>query len=150
MIRLIHVTDLMVTVAAPIEIGATHAGTRRVIPITGGEAKGPGLRGQVLPAGADFQVLRHDGVIDLHARYAIQTGDGAMIYVENTGLRHGPADAMEKLQRGEEVDASLLYFRTTPRFETGAEPYLWLTRHVFVAEGIRRTDCVELAVYQIL
>ena len=150
MIRLIHVTDLMVTVAAPIEIGATHAGARRVIPITGGEAKGPGMRGQVLPAGTDFQVLRHDGVIDLHARYAIQTADGAMIYVENTGLRHGPADAMEKLQRGEAVDSGLIYCRTTPRFETGTEPYPWLTRHVFVAEGVRRTDCVKLAVYQIL
>ena len=73
-----------------------------------------------------------------------------MIYIENTGLRHGPADAMEKLQRGEGVDPRLLYFRTTARFETGAEPYLWLTRHVFVAEGVRRTDSVELAVYQIL
>ena len=150
MIRLVHITDLMITVAPPIEIASTYTGIRRLIPITGGEAKGPGLRGRVLPAGADFQVLRHDGVAELNARYAIQTGDGAMIYIENTGLRHGPADAMEKLQRGEAVDPSLLYFRTTPRFETGAEPYLWLTRHVFVAEGARRPDCVELAVYQIL
>jgi hypothetical protein len=150
MIRLVHITDLMITVAPPIEIASTYTGIRRLIPITGGEAKGPGLRGRVLPAGADFQVLRHDGVAELNARYAIQTGDGAMIYIENTGLRHGPADAMEKLQRGEVVDPSLLYFRTTPRFETGAEPYLWLTRHVFVAEGARRPDCVELAVYQIL
>ncbi|HEY1494969.1 MAG TPA: DUF3237 domain-containing protein [Candidatus Solibacter sp.] len=150
MIRLVHVTDLIVTVAPPIEIGATHAGTRRVIPITGGEAKGPGLCGRVLPAGGDFQVLRRDGVAELNARYAIQTDDGAMIYIENTGLRHGPANAMEKLQRGETVDPGIIYFRTTPRFETGAEPYLWLTRHVFVAEGARRPDCVELAVFQIL
>ncbi len=150
MIRLVHVTDLIVTVAPPIDIGATYAGIRRVIPITGGEAKGPGLRGRVLPAGADFQVLRHDGVAELNARYAIQADDGAMIYIENSGLRHGPADAMETLQRGEAVDPGLLYFRTTPRFETGADPYLWLTRHVFVAEGVRRPDCVELAVYQIL
>jgi hypothetical protein len=150
MIRLVHVTDLIVTIAPPIEIGATYAGMRRVIPITGGEAKGPVLCGRILPAGADFQVLRHDGVAELNARYTIQTDDGAMIYIENTGLRHGPADAMEKLQRGEAVDPSLPYFRTTPRFETGAEPYLWLTRHVFVAEGVRRPDCVEPAVYQIL
>ena len=150
MIRLVHVTDLIITVAPPIEIGATHAGMRRVIPITGGEAKGPELRGRILPAGGDFQVLRPDGVAELDARYAIQTDDGAMIYIENTGLRHGPADAMEKLQSGEGVDPRLLYFRTTPRFETGAESYLWLTRHVFVAEGARRPDSVELAVYQIL
>jgi hypothetical protein len=110
------------------------------------EAKGPGLCGRVLPAGGDFQVLRHDGVAELNARYAIQTDDGVMIYIENTG----PADAIEKLQRGEAVDPSLLYFRTNPRFDTGAETYLWLIRHVFVAEGARRPDSVELAVYQIL
>jgi hypothetical protein len=150
MIALVHVTDLIVTVGQPIEIGSTAAGVRRLIPITGGEARGPRLHGRVVPGGADYQMLRRDGVTELDARYAIQTGDGILIYIENTGLRHGPADAMERLQRGEEVDPSLIYFRTAPRFETAAESYLWLTRHLLAAEGVRRPDRVELAVYQIM
>ena len=150
MIGLVHVTDLIVTVGQPIEIGPTAAGVRRLIPITGGEARGPRLLGRVLPGGADYQILRRDGVTELDARYAIQTDDGAIINVENIGLRHGPADAMERLQRGEEVDPSLIYFRTAPRFEIAADSYLWLTRHLFAAEGVRRPDRVELAVYQIV
>jgi hypothetical protein len=74
--------------------------------------------------------------------------DQVFICVENIGLRHGPADAMERFERGEEVDPSLIYFRTTPRFETAAESYLWLTRQLFAAEGVRRPDRVELALYQ--
>ena len=145
MIELIHVADLVITVAAPIEVGS-----RRLIPITGGQAQGPRLRGHILAAGADFQTSRTDGVTELEARYVLQTDEGARIYIENRGLRHGPADAMEKLQRGEAVDPALLYFRTTPRFETAVPAYQWLTRHVFVGVGARFPDRVELAIYQVM
>ncbi len=150
MIALEHVADLVVTVAAPIEIGATPVGQRRLVPITGGEVRGPKIRGRVLPFGADVQVMRGDGVSELEARYAIETDDGALIYVHNHGLRHGPPEAMEKLRRGEPVDPALIYFRSSPRFETGAKDYLWLNRHVFAAEGVRRPEHVELSIYQVL
>jgi hypothetical protein len=149
MLKLVHVADLTILVAEPIEIGRAPAGIRRVIPITGGEAKGPKIRGQILAAGADFQLLRRDGVTELQARYALKTTDGALIYIENTGLRYGPADAVEKLRRGEPVDPALIYLRTAPRFETAAEPYLWLTKHLFAGDAVRRPDRVELAVYQV-
>jgi Protein of unknown function (DUF3237) len=145
MIQFVHVADLTIQIAGAIEIGP-----RRVIPITGGEAHGPKLRGRILPAGADFQVLRRDGVTELHARYVLETDGGALVYIENSGMRHGPADAMEKLRRGELVDPALIYFRTTPRFETVAESQPWLTRHVFVGDGVRRPDRVELAIYQVM
>jgi hypothetical protein len=121
-----------------------------LIPITGGEATGPKLRGRILDAGADFQIERADGVMELHARYALETDDGARVYVENSGIRCGPPEAMEKLRRGEPADPSLIYCRATPRFETAAEPYLWLTRHLFLAEVVRRPHRVEVAIYQIL
>jgi Protein of unknown function (DUF3237) len=149
-IELVHIADFTATVGAPIEIGRTAAGLRRVIPITGGEATGPKLRGRILYTGADFQIERADGVAELHARYVLETDDGALIYIENSGLRHGSPEAMEKLRRGEPVDPSAIYCRTTPRFETAAEPYRWLTRHLFVASAIRRPHQVELAIYQIL
>jgi hypothetical protein len=144
-IELAHIADFAATIAAPIEIGA-----RRLIPITGGEVRGPELQGRILAGGADFQLVRADGVAELHARYVIETSDGALIYVENSGLRYGPADAMDKIRRGEPVDPALIYCRTTPRFETSDPRYLWLTRHLFVASAVRYPDRVELAIYQIL
>jgi hypothetical protein len=147
MIDLKLVAQLVVTVAEPIEVGQTPGGFRRLIPITGGEVTGPRLHGQVLPGGADVQLIRPDGVAELVARYVIQTPDGARVFIENRGLRYGPPEAMERLRRGEPVDPALIYFRTTPRFETGDAAYAWLTRHVFVASGVRRPDTVELAVY---
>jgi hypothetical protein len=137
-IRLVHIADLVVTVAEPIEVGHTGGGVRRLIPITGGVANGPEIRGAVLPAGADYQIIRDDGVTELHARYAIRTDDGALIYIENSGLR-----------RGYPGDPALVYFRTAPRFETAAEPYRWLTAHLFIAEGVRRPDRVELAIHRV-
>jgi hypothetical protein len=149
-IELVHIADLMATVGDPIEIGRTAAGVRRLIPITGGSATGPNLRGRILNAGADFQMERADGVAELHARYVLEAEDGARIYIENSGLRHGSAEAMEKLRRGEPVDPAAIYCRTTPRFETAAEPYLWLTRSLFVASVVRRPHQVEVAIYQVL
>src|SRR5579862_7027103 len=96
---LLHVADLVVRIAEPIEIGRISGNLRRVIPIAGGEVLGPRIRGKVLPGGADYQVLRADGVSDLHARYVIEIEDRQLIYVENSGVRYGPPELMEKLRR---------------------------------------------------
>ncbi len=141
---LIHIADLVVRIASPIEIG-----NRRVIPIAGGEVFGPRIRGKVLPGGEDSQILRPDGVTELSARYVIETEAKHLIYVENTGLRHGPPDLMEKLRRGEEVDPALIYFRATPRFEAAAPEYRWLMQSLFVCSGARFPDRVELRFFQV-
>jgi len=141
-----HIADVLVRVAAPTVVSAS----RRVIGITGGEVLGPKLRGKVLAGGADFQVIREDRTTELEARYVIETDSGALIYVINTGFRHGPAEAMERLLRGEVVDPALIYCRSTPRFETEAAEYQWLTKNVFVGTAVRRPDSVELAIYQVL
>ena len=70
------------------------------------------------------------------ARYAIRTNNGAFVYVENIGIRHGRAEAMEKLRRGEHAEPSLICFRTAPCFETAAELCVRLTWYLFVAEGM--------------
>ena len=86
-----------ITLAAPQELGASPLGRRRIINITGGTFRGERLSGKVLPGGADWQVIRSDGVADLDARYTLETADGALIYVHNHGYRHGPADVLKKL-----------------------------------------------------
>jgi hypothetical protein len=146
---LVHVADLVVRIAEPIEIGRISGNLRRMIPIAGGDVLGPRLRGKVLPGGADYQIMRADGVTDLQARYVIETDDGQLIYVENSGVRYGPPELMEKLRRGEAVDPALIYFRTTPRFETAAPGYEWLMRNLFVCSGARFPDRVEMRFFQV-
>jgi len=80
-----------VTVDAPLDLGDVGKGGRRIIPISGGDFVGPHLRAKVLPGGADWQVLRTDGVAELEARYTLRTDDGALIYVRNLAFRHGRA-----------------------------------------------------------
>ncbi len=146
---LVHVADLVIEVGAPIEIGRIAGNLRRMIPIGTGNVVGPRIRGRVLPGGADFQIMRSDGITDLEARYVIETDDGHLIYVENSGLRWGPPELLERLRRGEQVDPALIYFRATPRFETAAPGYEWLMRNLFICSGARFPDRVELRFFQV-
>ena len=147
---LVHVADLVVRIGEPIEIGFISGNLRRMIPIAGGEVLGPRIRGKVLAGGADFQVMRADGVSDLQARYVIETDERQLIYVENCGVRYGPPELMEKLRRGEVVDPALIYFRTTPRFETAAPGYEWLMQNLFLCSGARFPDRVEMRFFQVM
>jgi hypothetical protein len=138
-----------ISLAPAQELGEAPLGRRRIIPITGGRFRGERLSGRVLPGGADWQVVCADGLAQLEARYTLETDDGALVYVRNVGLRHGPPGILAKLAAGAPVDPSLYYMRTTPSFETGAERYRWLNRIVCVASGARRKDSVELDVYEV-
>ena len=133
-----------VTLEPARELGDTPLGRRRIIGVTGGTFAGPRLSGRVLPGGADWQVIRADGVAYLDARYTLETGDGALIYVNNKGYRHGPQDVIQRLARGEEIDPALYYMRATPWFETSAPRYAWLNRTICIASGARRPAAVGL------
>ncbi|MGH7105286.1 MAG: DUF3237 domain-containing protein [Acetobacteraceae bacterium] len=135
-------------VAAPISLGRSSAGERRIVPITDGVVTGR-VAGRILPGGMDDQLVESDGLTRLIARYVIESADGALIHVENHGMRHGPAELMERLRRDEPVDPSSIYFRCAPRFHTIAEPHLWLTRALFVGTGVRRPDHVELTIFEV-
>jgi hypothetical protein len=148
-LKLQHLFKAEISLAAAQELGATPQGRRRIIGITGGRFAGERLSGRVVPGGADWQVVRADGVADLDARYTLETSDGALIYVRNRGYRHGPAEVLKKLSAGEEVDPSLYYMRTTPLFETGDARYAWLNRIVCIATGARRAAAVELDVFEV-
>ena len=145
---LVPVLDLDVLVGTPVVVGDTVAGSRRVIPIVGGTVGGA-FQGRILPGGADFQLIRPDGVAEIEARYVIETDEGELVYVTNTGQRHAPPDVMARLVAGEPVDPTLVYFRSIPRFETASVALNWLTRDVFVATGARRPDRVELTFFRL-
>jgi hypothetical protein len=130
--------------------GETGHGVRRIIPILGGEVRGERVNGTVCAFGADFQIIRPNELIDLEAKYAFETGDGATVYVENKGIRFGPVELLQKLKRNEPVDPKLIYFRTVPRFETGHENYRWLMENLFIGSAARHADRVVIDVHQVL
>src|SRR4051812_49047876 len=131
---------LQVVVGQPQKLGAVPHGTRVIVPITGGSFDGPRLRGKVLAGGGDWTLLRGDGVLELDLRITLETDDGALIHMTSFGLRHGPPEVIAALARGESVDPSTYYFRTTPRFETGHPKYAFLNRLLAVSRGDRRAE----------
>ena len=145
-----YVFTLTVDIGEVTTAGDTGHGVRRIIPITGGTVKGDDINGRICPFGADFQVIRPNELIELEAKYAFETDDGATVYVENKGLRFGPIDLLQKLKRGEPVDPKLIYFRTVPKFETGAAKYRWLMENLFIGSAARHADRVVIDVHQVL
>jgi hypothetical protein len=133
-----------------VEAGATPYGGRRVIEILGGRVEGPRLKGRLLTGGADWQIIRSDGVADIQARYVIEADSGAKVLVTSNGLRHGPAEVLERIARGENVDPSLYYFRTILRFEAADPALAWLNRIIAIARGRRERLAVKLDVYEVL
>jgi hypothetical protein len=143
--------QLSVEVGDMLPIGAVAQGERRMVPITGGRFEGAGelssWRGRVLPGGADWQLLRADGVLEVDARYVLEDEAGQRVQVVSQGLRHGPPEVIAALARGEAVEPQAYYFRTAMRFETAAGPLSRLNRVVAVGVGAREARVVRLAVF---
>jgi Protein of unknown function (DUF3237) len=142
--------ELHAEVGKPDEVGAVPGGTRRVIPILGGTFSGTGLKGKILPGGADHQLLQPDGFTQLEARYILQTEQGEMLYITNRGMRHGPPEVLQRLNAGERVDPNLIYFRTAATIETAAPRLQWMARAVFVCVGERYPTEVVVRFYRVL
>lgn len=129
------------------EIGVTAKGIRKMIPILGGTFVGKEISGVILPGGADWQLVRPDGVAEIEAHYTMKTNDGVFIYIINRGYRHGPPDIMKRLAQGLEVAADQYYFRSTPTFEVEQGKYDWLTKNIFVGIGERHKKHVVFNFY---
>ena len=114
----------------------TPLGTRRFMYFKGGSFSGPRLKGEVLPGGGDWVLLRRDGVAELDIRLTLRTVDGQLIYMRCDGIFDIAPEVRQRVMQGEEVDPSEYYFRTAPLFETGSEKYGWLNR--LLAAGVGR------------
>lgn len=145
---LTHALHLEVEVGAPVEIGRTPAGIRRVVPITGGTVSGL-FTGRVLPGGADFQLIASETVTVMEARYVLESDDGELVYVDNRAVRSGTAEDIERLRRDLPVDPARIYFRSTPRFETAAPRLAELASSVFVGTGVRRPRAVVFDYFRV-
>ena len=132
----------------PLELGEMSQGRRRIVPQIGGAFEGPDMKGRLLPGvSADWQILLPDGTALGDIRYTLQTDTGALLYVQSRGVRHGSPEVLERLGRGEDVDASEYTFRTSTQIETASRELDWLNKGVFIGVGGRRPGVVIYETY---
>jgi len=116
-------------------VGDTYHGYTSVG--TGCTVRGPMLCGKLIDhSGADWPVMRSDGVVELNAHYMIESDDGVPIYIRNLGYVHGPLTTQH--QSSGESASIPAYFRCTPYFRAPEGRYGWLNRSVIVGVGQRR------------
>lgn len=103
---------------------------------------GPLLNGKLVDhSGADWPMVRPDGVVELNAHYMIEADDGALIYIRNMGYVHGPLRAPGAAPDSAPITGG--YFRCTPYFRAPTGPHDWLNRTVIVGIGIRMPKLKE-------
>ncbi len=146
---LVPMTQIRCEVGALVSLGAAKHGERRYVPLGGGTVRGPELNGTLVEGGIDWQIQRADGALEIAAHYVIRADDGALIEVQSDGLRHGPAEVMARLARGEVVPREAYFFRTVVRFTTGAPQWLHLNKVLALAVGQREAAAVLLDFYRI-
>ena len=128
--------------------GVTRAGHRRVIAVAGGRVSGV-LDAEILPGGADWQLVRPDGAIEIDTRYSARTAAGEYVHFRTSGVRSGPPEVLAALLRGEEVDPASYYFRVAVYLETSAPRLAFLERSLFVASAVRGADSVSYVAYRV-
>jgi hypothetical protein len=146
--RLTRVYRLEAALGAPLDLGDVSQGHRRIVPLTGGTFTGPELNGNLLPGvSADWQIVLRDGTALGDIRYTLQTDDGVLLYVQSRGVRHGSAEVLARLGRGDDVDASEYTFRTSTQIETESRDLDWLNKGIFISVGGRGTGSVIYETY---
>lgn len=144
-----HLFDIHLTLGEIHEIGPMATGKRTIYGVEGGSFEGTKLKGTVLD-GADWVNWISGATQLLDVRLTLKTDDGALIYMTYDGIIHAEPDVAARLKKGEAVDPGEIYFRTTPRFETGSERYGWLNRLIAVGVGQETPTSVDYRVYAVL
>ena len=144
-----YFATLRIDVGAPQEIGKSIHGDRRIIPIVGGSIIGNGWKGKILGGGADYQLIVTPRMTHLDARYAIETEQGERIYIHNDAIRVASEEITQNIKDGKPVDPEQIYFRSTPKFETNAEQFQWITERLFIGVGVRKPTVVELNIFEV-
>jgi muconolactone delta-isomerase len=148
--RVTPVYRLDATVGQPLDLGDTAQGHRRIVPLTGGTFTGPEITGALVPgASADWQIVLPDGTALGDIRYTLRTDRGDLLYVQSRGVRHGSAEVLARLGRGEEVDPSEYTFRTSTQIETAAPDLDWLNKGIFISVAGRHAASVTYETYLI-
>ena len=142
--------EMKVDLEPPQAIGPTPQGNRQIVYVRSGSFEGPRMRGELLPGGGDWFLLRPDNVGELDVRATLKTHDGALIYATYRGIFAASEEGWGKIARGELLDRDQYYFYTAPTFQTSAPDYLWLNRILAVGIGTAVPGGVSYRVFALL
>src|SRR4051794_22420155 len=146
--QLTLVYRLAADLAQPLDLGQTAQGHRRIVALTGGTFEGLEINGKLLPgASADWQTVLPDGTALGDIRYTLLTDGGDLLYVQSRSIRHGSAEVLGRLARGDDVDASEYTFRAATQIETAAPDLDWLNKGVFISVAARQAARVIYQTY---
>jgi uncharacterized protein DUF3237 len=146
--RLTRIFRLEANLGEALDVGNVAQRRRRIVPLTSGTFAGPELNGTlVLGASADWQIVLPDGTALGDIRITLLTDHGDLLYVRSRGVRHGSAEVLARLSRGEQVEASEYVFRTSAQIETAAPDIDWLNKGVFISVGGRQVGGVIYEFY---
>ena len=118
-------------------MGPVAEGFRLNVITEGGVVRGPALNGDC-GMGADWFLVRRDGVGVVDSRVMIQADDGALIYSWYTGVVDLGEDAYDRLMRGQPPAPGAI--RIAARFQTAAPQYAWLNRLQAFGIGQNQAD----------
>lgn len=147
--RLEHLYDMHVDLEAPQMVGKTPAGIRQIFIVKGGTFEGPKMKGDLLPGGGDWALVRPDGAVQLDVRATMRADDGALIYGYYSGLIVASSQIYGRIFGGEDVPLSEYYFYTNPMFQTAATQYEWLNRRIAIGRGKAIPNGVEYRVWAV-
>ncbi|WP_322028647.1 DUF3237 domain-containing protein [Paraburkholderia sp. J76] len=133
-----------------VTVGRTPSALRRLGIVESGTFEGDRLAGTVLDGSNDWQTVRGDTGTTHDVRLALRTGDGVNLLMSYRGVRHGPAEVVQRLERGEVVDPASYYFRINPVFEAPEGRYEWLNNILAVGVGHRFAYGPVYSVFEVL
>lgn len=145
-----YIGELMMEITGSYMLGDAPVGRRRLDRLDKGHFKGPKVQAEMLTGGMDILLGGADGAVRPDVRLILKLDDGEILLIQYRGVRHAPAEVMQRIAKGERVPPGEYYLRTSLVFETASKKYGWMNRIVGVGVGRREPSAVFYDVFEIL
>jgi Protein of unknown function (DUF3237) len=145
-----YIGELMMEITGSYMLGDAPVGRRRLDRLDRGHFHGPKVRAEMQTGGMDILLGGSDGAVRPDVRLILKLDDGEILLIQYRGVRHAPAEVMQRIAKGERLPPSEYYLRTSLVFETASKKYDWLNRIVGVGVGRREPNAVFYDVFEVL
>jgi hypothetical protein len=145
-----YIGELMMEITGSYMLGASPVGKRLLDRLDKGHFKGPKVQAEIVTGGMDILLGGADGAVRPDVRLILKLDDGEILLIVYRGVRHAPAEVMQRIARGERVPPDEYYLRTSLVFETASGKYDWMNRIVGVGVGRREPGAVFYDVFEVL
>lgn len=145
-----YIGELMMEVTGSYMLGDAPVGRRRLDRLDKGHFRGPKIQAEIVTGGMDILLGGADGAVRPDVRLILKLDDGEILLIQYRGVRHAPAEVMQRIARGERVPPDEYYLRTSLVFETASKKYGWMNRIVGVGVGRREPSAVFYDVFEVL